>query len=127
MYNIEIAKAEKRIEDYMEAVKDKSMTAQQEYRRNPFEFMKQYNSVDFSTQQVSRGRFLEPNFTHYVPKNRPELYNSEFTEVEQGEHGAELMEFYNQAHSLLVDYINPIFRSEGVSLNILDIMTFEDG
>ncbi len=127
MYDIEIAKAEKRIEDYMEAVKDKSMTAQQEYRRNPFEFMKQYNSVDFSTQQVSRGRFLEPNFTHYVPKNRPELYNSNFTEVEQGEHGAELMEFYNQAHSLLVDYINPIFRSEGVSLNILDIMTFEDG
>lgn len=126
MFEIEVQKAISLVEDFMLSSKDSSLTVQQEYRRNPFRFMKHYHSDNYAQADSASLEFLTPHFVHYVPRNNPNFYNQDFKAVEEGSYGKELMEFYKNAHSLLTDYINPIFRSEGVGRSALSFLTFED-
>lgn len=126
MFEIEVAKAAKLIDNYVESVEDNSMEYQQAYRKNPFQFTEHFNSEQFDQKDPTTGWYLESSFTHYIPKNDEKYFNSAFAEVENGEHGDLLMDFYKDAHSLLVDYITPVFRSEGSYMHPLELLTYED-
>lgn len=126
MFEIEVSRAENLIEDFIKEKKEGLMTVTQEHRNNPFLFTENYNSENFGKRDMYAGEFLSPKFTHAVPKNLPQNINEGFSELESSEHGELLMDFYKDAYSILHEYIHPILESEGVSLDVLELLMFQD-
>ncbi len=124
MFEIETKKALELIDNYVDAVNSKTLTFQQEYRRNPFEFIKHFNSENYNKVDSSTGWYLEPNFTRYIPKEtNKDFYNKDFDILDKDK---DLSEFYKVAQDLTQNYTNPILKSEGIDLKLLELPSLED-
>lgn len=124
MYDIEVKRAADLIENYADALKYGTLTVEQEFRRNPFEFIKHYESANYA--DTKGAWYMEPNFVNRIPSNKDMFFDDSFDVFEGKEHSEELADFYKEAYSLITEYINPVFRSEGVYRSSLELMTFED-
>lgn len=127
MYKRESERALAKVKEYTKSVKDNTITFMQAERRNPFEFTNNYYSDNFDKRSKFTADFLEPNYVVSIPSlGNSNYFNKEFTKVENGEHGKELMDFYSEARNLLETYINPSYRAEGIYRNPLELFTIEE-
>lgn len=124
MFEIEKKKAEEMIEDYVYNVETFSLTPRQRVVKNPFAFLKHFDSAEFDKMSSSEGAFLEPSYTRFIPRlDAKEYYNNQFDKIENNQ---DLSEYYVGAHDIMTNYANPTFQSEGISVGGLDLQSFED-
>lgn len=125
MFEVETKKALDKVEEYLDLVDAGALDYLQEHRRNPFVFMENFNSENYNKRDRESMEYLEPNFTVTIPRKETQ-YNPDFFELEEHPYSKELGEFYVIANDLLEGYANPIYRSEGVFRNTLELSTHED-
>ncbi|MGL6064229.1 MAG: hypothetical protein ACRC0V_08450 [Fusobacteriaceae bacterium] len=127
MYEIEVEKVEKQIEEYLDAIDSKIFTDEQADQKNPFEFVNKFYSDNYNTPNPNTTNYYESTFNRYIPKlNKKHLYNENFSDIEKGEKGRAMMDFYKNAYVLINEYANPVLKSEGYGLNFLELATYED-
>ena len=128
MFKIEVEKALELIDNYAITEETNSFTSpQQAHRQNPFLFIRHFESENFNKPDPATLAYMESKFTRYIPRADQEKFiNEDFSALENGENGTDLMDFYKDAHSLITEYVNPTFKSEGVDVNIMSIVEYED-
>lgn len=126
MFEIEKKKAEDLIEDFMHGYDTGILTPLQKTAKNPFRFLKNFNSPDFDKKDIGVGRFVEPTYTSFIPslddKNN-DFFDKNFKKIEEN---PDLAEYYKGAYDLMTNYANPTFQGEGINVGTLDVQTFED-
>lgn len=124
MYEIEMKNAVELVEDFIYNYEKDMLTPLQKTVKNPFAFLRNFNSTDFDKKDLKTGRFLESTYTRFIPKlDEPKYYNDKFSEIEQDQ---DLVEFYKGAYDIVVNYTNPTFQGEDLKVGLLDLETFED-